>query len=641
MCDFLSHRGPDDAGCYVDGPVGLANRRLAIVDPSSAGHMPMSVDDRYHITHNGEVYNYRGLRDELSHLGYVFRTNTDTEVIVAAYREWGANCVERLRGMFAFAIWDATERNLLLARDRVGKKPLHYLVDSDGIAFASEPKALFGDPGFRATPDLVSLSHYLTFQYVPAPLSAYQGVRKLPPAHRMAVRQGHISTERYWRLAHEPKLNVSEDEAAREVVDRLREATRLRLISDVPLGAFLSGGIDSSTIVALMSQLVAAPVKTFSIGFEESEYDERIFAREIARRYGTDHHEYVVRPDALTILPKLAWYFDEPFGDSSAIPTFYLAELTKQHVTVALNGDGGDENFGGYDRYVANAIADRYIPRAAGRALAVAASVIRPGGHHKSVRTRARRFLGALAETKPRRYARWVTNFDPTVMAQLCTADFLSAAASEPLASISEWYAEADTKNTIDATLYVDVNTYLPGDLLTKMDTATMAHGLEARSPFLDHEFMEFVARLPASFKIRRTATKYILRRAAKELLPKAILRRGKMGFGVPIGRWFRSELRSSVREILLDERARSRGYFRPEFVARLIDEHARGVRAWDQHLWSLLMLEMWHRTYVDGRPQPVAKPGLPTAVSVEGHQGTPGSSDAATVPLDSARESG
>src|SRR3990172_6582565 len=405
MCELLAHRGPDGEGTYVDGPVGLGHRRLAIIDLSSAARQPMGNEDgTAWIVFNGEIYNFQELRQGLEE-GHRFRSQSDTEVILHLYEEEGVKCLDRLRGMFAFAIWDARERTLFIARDRLGKKSLYHLVDGDGIAFASEPKAFLADPSFKPQPDLEALSHYLTYQYVPSPLTAFQGVQKLPPAHYLLVRRGEISTDRYWKLHYSQKRQLTDDEACHELLGRLREAVKLRLISDVPLGAFLSGGIDSSTIVALMAEQASAPLKTCSIGFEEKDYDERTYARQVAQRYGTDHHEFVVRPKAAEICPKLVWHYNEPFADSSAIPTYYLAQLTRQHVTVALNGDAGDENFAGYDRYVANVLAGRsdWVPRSARRALEGLARAL-PVKRSRNWLSRSRRFLEALAEPRERRY---------------------------------------------------------------------------------------------------------------------------------------------------------------------------------------------------------------------------------------------
>ena len=606
MNDLIAHRGPDDEGLYAAGHMGFGNRRLAIVDLSSAGHQPMSSEDRrLWITYNGEIYNFPELRTELEARGHRFRSHTDTEVILAAYREYGVECLERLRGMFAFAIWDSQNERLFIARDRVGKKPLHYWMDADGIAFASEPKAFLADPGFVPRPDLAALSLYLTYQYVPSPASAFAGVAKLPPGHYLIVENGRVTTHRYWRLRYGHKVVMSEDEACREIISRLREAVRIRLISDVPLGAFLSGGIDSSAVVALMSQL-GGRVKTFSIGFEQKDYDETAHARVIAERFETDHHEFVVRPDAVDIIPELVWHYNEPYADSSAIPSYYLARLTREHVTVALNGDGGDEDFAGYDRYVANAAAARIdrIPRPLRTAAARAIAVVGRGRNPRGVLARGQRFLSAVADTPVDRYGRWISHFAPPLKDELCTDELRRRSGDEhPFALIREAYARSDANDMVDATLDVDVNTYLPEDLLVKMDIATMANSLEARSPFLDHQFMEFCASLPSEFKLGGLVKKRVLKRALRGVIPDEIIDRPKMGFGVPIDHWFRHELRPLAQDVLLDTRARERGYFDQAVVGRLLDEHVRGTARWHSQLWNLLMLELWHRTFIDRRP--------------------------------------
>jgi asparagine synthase (glutamine-hydrolysing) len=610
MCDLIAHRGPNGEGVYIDGPVGFGHRRLAIIDLSPGGRQPMTDDGRLWITFNGEIYNFLELRQELEGRGHRFRSQSDTEVILAAYRQWGIECLQRLRGMFALAIWDNADRQLFIARDRLGKKPLHYWLDQDGLAFASEPKAFLADPGFDVRPDPVALSYYLSLQYVPAPMSAFTGVKKLPPGHYLTVRDSQVTVERYWRLKYTPKRKLAEREAGDEMLARLREAVRLRLISDVPLGAFLSGGIDSGTVVALMSEF--GRVKTFSIGFEESRYNELDAARLIATRYRTDHHEFIVRPDALSILPELVWHYNEPYGDSSAIPTFYLAQMTRQSVTVALTGDAGDENFAGYPRYQANALAARYdrLPQVLRRVLHAGAQRLPP---HSSIRllSRAQRFAAVLAQPREQRYAQWMMHFRGPLKAEIMTPAFAQAAAAgDPTGWLTSWYERSDAPDFIDATLDVDVNSYLPEDLLVKVDIASMAYGLEARAPFLDHEFMEFVASLPSSLKLRGAEKKYLLKRAAAPLLPPEILTRPKMGFGVPIDVWFRGELRDFTRDLLLSRAARTRGCLQPAVVERLIDQHVAGTHSWHYLLWNLVMFEMWHQQFVDVRPARVQHAG-------------------------------
>jgi asparagine synthase (glutamine-hydrolysing) len=607
MNGVLAHRGPDDAGIYCEGAVGLAHRRLSIIDLSPAGHQPMANEDgSIWIVFNGEIYNFQTLRPDLIRRGHRFRSSTDTEVILHLYEEYGTDCLKFLRGMFAFAIWDGVRRQLFLARDRLGKKPLCYQQDAEAFRFASEVKAILQDPAVGVRPDPTGIAQYLTYGYVPSPGSAFQGVRKLPPAHYLIWREGQVKVSRYWRLRRDQKLERPEAEWCEEILTRLQEAVRLRLISDVPLGAFLSGGIDSSIVVAMMSRLSSGPVKTFSIGFEEPEYDELRYARQVAERFGTEHHELVVRPDAVAILPKLAWQYDEPFADSSAVPTYYVAQMTRQYVTVALNGDAGDENFGGYDRYVANNLAASFDRLPGARlfrgAIGKGLPLCPRGERRTSLFSRGRRFLEGLVETPERRYARWFCHFTGDRKQNLCTPEFRRAAGdSDDLETLLAAYRESDAPDFADATMGVDAALYLPDDLLVKVDIASMAHSLEARSPFLDHEFMEFVATIPSDLKVRGRAKKYILKRALRGLLADDILHRPKMGFGVPIDHWLRHELRDLAHETLLGSACLDRGYFRREPVERMLVEHVKGKANWHYLLWNLLMLELWHRTYVDG----------------------------------------
>jgi asparagine synthase (glutamine-hydrolysing) len=606
MCDLIAHRGPDGSGVWTRGHAGLGHRRLAIIDLSEAGAQPMSTSDgQIWLTFNGEIYNFLELRSELEARGHRFQSHTDSEVILYAYREYGVECLSRLRGMFAFAIWDEPRRRLLIARDRLGKKPVFYTTDLDGIAFASEPKAFLADPSFSSTPNPVALSAYLTYQYVPAPMSAFEGVHKLPPAHYLLVEDGCVTVRRYWKLSYGNKRNLTEAQAIDELRSRLREAVRIRLVSDVPLGAFLSGGIDSGSIVALMSELGAAPVRTFSIGFHEKEYDELEYARLVAKRYETRHEEFVVRPNALEILSRLVWHYNEPFADSSAIPTFLLSELTRRYVTVALNGDAGDENFAGYERYRANVLASRYdeIPSVLRRPIDLVARIMPASGTSRSVMSRGKRFLEALGEGRERRYVRWMSHFQPLLKSELCRAEFQEVAGGDASEILLRSYAESDAPDFVDATLDVDVNNYLPDDLLVKVDIATMAHGLEGRSPLLDHPLMEFAASLPSGLKMNGAVKKYILKEAVKPLLPKEIIERPKMGFGVPLDHWFRHELKDLAYDVLLSDSLRQRGYFHEHVVRRLLDEHTRGVRSWHYQLWNLLMFESWHRMFIDARP--------------------------------------
>ena len=614
MREALHHRGPDGGGEYVDGNGALAMRRLAILDVAGGDQPIYNEDKSIIIVFNGEIYNFQELRANLVARGHRFSTNTDTECVVHLYEEDGEDCVQRLRGMFAFAIYDKPRDRLFLARDRVGKKPLYYRLYKGGIAFASELKALIQDPTVPRSVDLVALHHFLTLQYVPAPWSIYEGIRKLPPAHTLLFENGRPMLRRYWRLDFSPGDPMSEDEAAEELRRQILEATGIRLMSERPIGAFLSGGVDSSIVVAAMAQQTSGPVKTFSIGFEESAFDERHYARRVASLYGTDHTEHVVRASALDVLPTLVWHYDEPFADSSAIPTFYVAQVTREQVTVALNGDGGDESFGGYRRYVANAMAARFPlpsllhPLAArlGRALA-------SRGAPRSVMRLSGQFLRMWGGAPEIRYAKLMSYFDTEQKHSLYTSRMREATRGiDSYALIEQAYAESSASDLVNRTLEVDINTYLPGDLLYKVDIATMANSLEARSPLLDQRLMEFAARLPSSLKVRGRATKYLLKKAAEPWLPRDLLRRPKMGFGVPLESWLRGELKDLAWDALTDSTARSRGLFEPAAVRGILEAHGKGEDH-SSRIWALLQFELWHRMFVDERrttaPSPLKYP--------------------------------
>ncbi|HXJ69179.1 MAG TPA: asparagine synthase (glutamine-hydrolyzing) [Verrucomicrobiae bacterium] len=618
MCDVIAHRGPDDAGVWCDGPIGLGHRRLAVIDLSELGRQPMcTADGSLWITFNGEIYNYLELRQELEQHGYQFRSRTDTEVILNLYHRDGIECLQRLRGMFAFAIWDTRRRELFLARDRVGKKPLCYHADEYGITFGSEIKAVLQDPDVDREPDPVAIHHYLTYQCVPAPLCAFTGVHKLHPGHYLLARHGHFEVRRYWKLSHRPKFAAATARERRllelELLQRLDEATSLRMAADVPVGAFLSGGVDSGAVVAMMSDRSSAPVRTFSIGFEDGAYNELAYARKVARHFGTDHTEFVVKPDALEVLPQLVWHFDEPFADASAIPTWYLSKLAREHVTVALSGDGGDESFAGYDRHVANHFAGRLgalKPLLGSRAFRHALDLLPGGAGSTSPGWRLKRFVEQLGREPQARNAAWLAHFDLDTKHELYSAAFRHwAGARDAEEMLYARYREADADNFTDATLYADIHSYLPDTLLVKLDIASMAHGLEARSPFLDHEFMEFAARLPEDMKLQGGRTKVALKRALRGVLPDDVLDRRKMGFNAPLDRWLRRELKELSYDLLLSLRARSRGYFQPRFVERMLHEHSQGTRNWHTQIWNLMMLESWHRAFVDESAAAMVRP--------------------------------
>ena len=612
MTDTLRHRGPDDEGVWSDGPVGLGSRRLAVIDLSPRGHMPMTNEDgSLRIVFNGEIYNFQELRDELQAKGHVFRSDSDTEAILHLYEEHGPDLLARLRGMFAFALWDAPRRTLFAARDRLGKKPLFYAHDERGFVFGSEPKALLQAPGARAEVDPLAIHHYLTYGYVPSPFSAFRGMQKLPPAHYLTVRDGRLDVRRYWSLRYGPKHTADEGALADELLHLLEESVRLRMISDVPLGALLSGGIDSSLIVALMRRQTSGPVRTFSIGFDQPAYDELAYARQVAERFETEHHELVVKPDAIAILPRLVWHYNEPYADSSALPSFHLCAMARQSVTVALGGDGGDELFAGYDRYLATALAARLdvLPPALRAGLARGVQALAPQGSPKSTIYRLGRFLDGLSLAPVPRYAGWLSVLDGPSKQALYSDDFAAQlASSDSLDLLADVYRRSDATDFVEATLDADLQMFLPDDLLVKMDIASMASSLEVRSPLLDHRVVEFAARLPRRMKLRGLVQKHILKRIMRGVLPEPILRRKKMGFGVPIDHWLRGELREMAYDVLLDRRALARGYFREGALRRLLDEHSSGQAFHHHRLWSLLMLELWHRMFID-QPCPLEVP--------------------------------
>jgi len=619
MGAVLRHRGPDDFGTWVRGNAGLGHARLSIIDLSKAGTQPMANEDgSVLVTFNGEIYNFPELRKGLEARGHLFRSNTDTEVLVHLWEEQGPRCVDGLRGMFAFAVWDDREKVLFLARDRVGKKPLYYAALPDRFLFASEIKAILQDPEFRAEPDIEAIHHYLSYQSVPSPFSAFRGIRKLPPAHSLLVRGGAGEPTRYWKLSYRDKMKVEGERQAaalqEELVEKLREAVKIRLMSDVPLGAFLSGGIDSSIVTALMAGSMDQPVKTFSIGFHESEYDELPYARMVANRYGTDHHEFVVTPDARAIFPALVWHYNEPFADLSAIPTWYVCEMARRHVTVALSGDGGDENFAGYPRYTnekeyavrkgVGPFLKRWLGRG-GNIATFAGPLSRPG--------EAVRRLLSLSQRRLLYYRR-ITHFSEFYKADLYTPEMRRR--TDGLFSVdimTDKYDRSDAKDFLDATLGLDLELYLPDTLMTKVDVASMAHSLEVRAPFLDHKFMEFAARIPPELKLADGEGKFILKKAAEPLLPSEVIRRPKMGFGVPVDHWFRNELKETVRDVLLSRKAVERGYFRRDYIESMLDRHQRGEN-WQYLIWNLFMLELWHLMFIDGTLPPPG--GVPAVAS-------------------------
>jgi asparagine synthase (glutamine-hydrolysing) len=609
MIATLRHRGPDDEGVWTDGRAGLAHARLSIIDLSPAGHQPMAnADETVWITYNGEIYNFVEIRAELEALGYAFRSRSDTEVVVNGWHAWGPRIFSRLRGMFALAIWDRRSRQLILARDRLGKKPLYYSATADAFLFGSEIKAVFAWPGLLRQANLPAIDRYLTLGYVPAPDTAFTGVRKLSAAHYLVVKthaDGSFAQPdlvRYWRPP-EPQAARCQRPIAdlrHELVARLEEAVRLRLISEVPLGAFLSGGVDSSAVVAMMARVGCGKVKTFSIGFAAKKYDETRYARMVAERYATDHEEFVVEPDAVAVLPRLIWHYGEPFADPSAVPTYCVAELARRKVTVALNGDGGDECFLGYSRYRAMrylALLDR-LPRRSREELAGLLALAPRSLQRRFKLPRIRAVLQAPEQQPGRRYAFTIVSFADEDKADGYGEVMREHLEHSALELLEPYFAEADS--LVAGANWADIHTYLPDDLMVKVDVASMAHGLEARSPLLDHVLMEWAVGLPERVKMARGVTKALFKSAMEPYLPAEILYRPKQGFSCPVDHWFRGELKELAHDTLLSPRARQRGLFRPGYVQRLLDEHCNLVRDHHTRLWALLMLELWFRMWID-----------------------------------------
>lgn len=601
----IVHRGPDEDGYYLKDNVAMAMRRLAIID-LAGGQQPIPNEDRTKwIVYNGEVYNYQELREGLFARGHKLKTNSDTEAVVHLYDEYGADCLRHLRGMFAFAIWDETESSLFLARDRVGKKPLLYsLLPDGGIVFGSEFTALLEHPGVSREVDHDAIDSYISYLCVPAPMTAFKQIRKLEPGHWLRWKDGKIETKRYWLPDFTKKIKISEQEAIEETTRILRESTRLRMISEVPLGAFLSGGVDSSAVVALMAQESSRPVKTFSIGFEEQDYSELKYAKRVAEHVGAEYNEFIVKPNAVEVLPTLVEHYGEPFADPSAIPTYYVSRETRRYVTVALNGDGGDESFVGYERHVAMRYANAYrsLPSSLRRGLIepVIGAMPTPVNFRNRL-TRVQRFLKSASRESDDRYFRWLSSFDPEAKSELYTEEFKRlSGGNRPAQLLSPFFENVNGSGSIDASLMADLMHYLPNDLLVKVDIASMANSLEARSPFLDHNMIEFAASLPENIKQKGVGTKSLLKKVAANLVPKDVIYRQKMGFAVPIRYWLGKELQTFTKEILLSDVADSRRLFRKPIVSRLIEEQQAGTHDNSWKIWTLLMLELWFRRFID-----------------------------------------
>jgi len=599
MCDAMVHRGPDDHGLRVDGPCALGHRRLSIIDLRPEGAQPMTnEDDTVAVVVNGEIYNFQELRRGLESKGHAFKSKSDSEVVLHLYEERGLDFLDDLRGMYALALWDGRRRRLVLARDRFGKKPLFYHAGHDGLVFASELGALLASERFQPRPDVDAIDSFLSLQYVPSPSTAFEGVLKLPAGNRLVCEAGTVhEPEPYFELSFAKPRTGTLSELTEELRARIDDAVRVRMVSDVPLGAFLSGGIDSSLIVAFMAMHSSQPVKTFSVGFTSKDHSELPYAKLVAERYGTDHHEMVVEPDMVSVIPEFVRHYGEPFGDSSALPTWYLCQYTRTGVTVALSGDGADEALAGYRRYSHLRIARKIrrlpgplpslVAGALGRIPIPAAQQVRGYGR-RLMEAEHVRFLGLAAHIP---HEDRLAIYSP-VMRERFAEDQVAHRFERLL-------AESSTADPVNRLLELDINTYLTDDILTKVDIASMAHSLEVRCPFVDQDLMMFAASLPGSVKLRGLKGKLILREVAKELLPDEILNRPKQGFGVPVDRWMREDLAPMSRDVLLDKTARERGLFEPKAIEALLAQHQRGEPRGDQ-IWALMVLELWYRAFID-----------------------------------------
>jgi asparagine synthase (glutamine-hydrolysing) len=601
MCDRIAHRGPDDAGVHVDGPVGLGHRRLSIIDLSALGHQPMaSADQRFWITFNGEIYNFLSLRKDLAAMGYAFKSQCDTEVILYLYQEYGTACVDHLRGMFAFAIWDKKQKTLFMARDRIGKKPLYYYDDGNTLIFASEIKSILADPCVTPQINYPALYDYFKYLYVPDPKTIYQQIYKLPPGHVITCTGQGIRCTQYWDVSFARTHTGSPEEISRELYGILDQSVNLRMISDVPLGAFLSGGIDSSCVVALMAGRSDTPVTTCAIGFDSKKYDEVQYARMVAEQYRTDHHELTVKENAADVIDLLPGYFDEPFADASAVPTWFVSKLARQKVTVALSGDGGDENFAGYEKYhidnVENTIR-RSIPGFIRNPLFPGLAAILSRADN-ALCQKGKTLLHTLGHDACYGYYLTNTEMEDALWDTLITDDTRRKIGEyDPFHLTAHFYNKADTDDHLSKILYTDLKTYLPGDILVKVDRMSMAHSLEVRAPILDHRVIEYAAAIPAALKYKHGEKKYIFKQALEHKLPHDILYRKKMGFSVPLADWFRNELRQQAENRLCSPDSRLSEFFNMKTVQQIWQTHQTGRRNYGTVLWSLYMFDRWLET--------------------------------------------
>jgi asparagine synthase (glutamine-hydrolysing) len=601
----MVHRGPDSEGLMVSSGVALGIRRLAIIDLVTGEQPAYNEDKSVAVILNGEIYNYRELRQDLEKQGHSFRSVSDTEVLPHLYEEYGEQMVERLNGMFAFALWDSRRRRLFIARDRFGEKPLYWGVFDNTLLFASEPKVLLSHPAVNSSLNVQALRQYLSFDYVPAPLTIYEGINKLPAAHTLTLEDGRIETRAYWRLSYKTKQPpLSEAEAAKHLIDLLSDSVRMRLVSDVPLGVLLSGGVDSSTVAALAVRASSEAVKTFSISFAESSFDESSYARAVAKALGTDHHEERLSANlAANLVSEIGSWMDEPFSDPSLVPTYLLSRFTRKHVTVALGGDGGDELFAGYPMYHAHRLAEIYerVPQFVRTGLVERLIRLLPvKTKNLSFDYKATRFVAGTKYDRVARHHVWFGSFRPQEQEKLLTAEVLGQSDGDIYRQARRMREECDSTDVVEQMQSLDTRLYLAEDILTKVDRASMAVSLEVRAPFLDPRVAEFAASLPSDYKLRGGKTKYILKRAVADMLPPFVSRRGKKGFGVPVAEWLKGKLRPLARDLLSPDRVRRAGVFNPDYVTKLLDEHERGVANHRKLLWTLLMFELWHESFIE-----------------------------------------
>ncbi len=601
MCKIIKHRGPDEQGTIVKDRAALGMRRLSIIDLKSGQQPIFDCTGNLAIVFNGEIYNFLELKKDLQSRGHRFKTNSDTETIVHAYEEFGADCLEHLRGMFAFAIYDFRNESLFIARDRVGKKPLFYaLTEKGNFVFGSELKVLIEHGEISKKIDFAALDAYLTFGYVPEEFCIFKDVRKLEPAHFLIFKNGKVETRKYWDFDYSENSEIKTEAEYIEVLrDLIKESVKVRLISEVPLGAFLSGGVDSSAVVGMMSQILETPVKTFSIGFKEDSFNELKFARIAAKHFNTEHHEFVVTPDLVEIVDDLVWHFDEPFADNSALPTFMVSKMARDFVTVVLSGDGGDELFAGYTRYVV----DRKRSGLEKLPKAIRQNLLRPLSESLPHGAKGKNYLYNVSLDAVSRYVDSISHFGHLKKNALYSAEFrqhLNGDFDKGVLVYQQIAESVLSKNPTDKLLYLDSKTYLPADILTKVDRMSMATSLEARAPLLDHKLIEFVTKIPAELKLKNLETKYIFKKAMEGIVPREILYREKQGFGVPIGDWINLQLKERINADLLEKRTLERGYFETRYIETLLDEHRKQRRDHSDALWILWMLELWHRRFVD-----------------------------------------